>query len=177
MRRHNRSVGSPSTLTLSAVADGAFDGGAEQKVESRAQRPGSTVPRPAAANVIDVPVAVRPHIHNPRLCSVCLPARFEAIRAAPRARFPAALVAARIAREQGNVWPAAIDFGISYRHATAIRAGWRGGGRRDDPIPYQSRGWINGQRPGWSALRELKVAPPWNNGEPMWTIQGLASSA
>lgn len=168
MRRHNRIVASPSTLTLSEVVDG----------EAQNVRPsGSTgsLARQTAALRSDVPAGVPPHVCNPRLCAVCLPVRFAAIKAAPHARVPAAAVAAKIARTPGHtVWPAVLEFGISYRHALAIRAGFRGAGRRAAAIPYASRGYVNGQRPGWQALRELRVIKGGRHEEMKeWTRQRL----
>ena len=107
------------------------------------------------------------HEHSPRLCATCIERRYLELRPAPRARVNATLVAARIRRDTlrgrpgsmpGSAWGAAVEFGISYGHALAIRRGWRGAGRRADPLPYRSRGWSNGRRNGWSD-RALRVLP------------------
>ena len=171
MRRHNRIVASPSTLTLSEVVDGGRDNvGPSGDTGSPS--------RQAAALDSPVPAGVPLHVHNPRLCATCMPVRFTAIKAAPHARVPAAAVAAKIARTPGHdVWPAVLEFGISYRHALAIRAGFRGAGRRAAAIPYASRGYINGQRPGWMALRELRVIKGGRHEEKEWTRHSAASSA
>ena len=84
--------------------------------------------------------------------------RYLEVRRAPRARVTAELVAARIRQDHGDVWGAVETFGIDYRTAVQIRAGWRGAGRRAEPIPYSARGWINGRRPGWSVDR-LRLIP------------------
>jgi hypothetical protein len=148
MVRHNHIVASPSTLTLSEVVDG----------EAHNLRSRGSSARSVTASDSDVPAGVPSHVCNPRLCATCMPVRFAAIRTASHARVNAAAVAAKIARTPGHdVWPAVLAFKISYRHALAIRAGWRGGGRQAAPIPYASRGYINGQRPGWLAMRELRV--------------------
>ena len=81
--------------------------------------------------------------------------RHEEIRTARRGHVSAELVAERIRADAGNVWPACRIFGVSYRHALEIRAGWRGDGRRAEPIPYSAGAWTNGRKNGWSAEREL----------------------
>jgi hypothetical protein len=90
------------------------------------------------------------HDHNPRLCATCIGRQHAALKAAPRSRVSAEAVAATIRRHGGDVSAAVVEHGISHHHAYAIRAGWRGAGRREPPIPYRSRGWVNGRRPGWS---------------------------
>ena len=121
---------------------------------------------------------VPPHVHNPRLCATCMPVRFAELKTAPHAKIPAAAVAAKIRRTPDHsVWPAVAEFGISYRHALAIRAGWRGGGRQASPIPYASRGWYSGHRPGWLAMRELRVIKGGRHEEKEWTRRAAGSSA
>lgn len=89
------------------------------------------------------------HTHHRRLCAPCIGRRHLELR--PAGSVPAEVVAAAIRRHPTHsVWDAVAEFGISYRHALAIRAGWRGDGRRAEPIPYRSRGWSNGRRNGWS---------------------------
>jgi hypothetical protein len=137
--RHNPSVGRPSSLTLSAVADGA-------------QADADTLAR----------VYVRPHIHDRRLCPPCVVGRFIGLNPRPRRqRHSPELVAQSIRAHGGDVLPAVVAFGVSYRHACRIRAGWRPGGRRSVPIPYESAGWSNGQRIGaWSAQDYREWAEP-----------------
>jgi hypothetical protein len=53
-----------------------------------------------------------------------------------RARYPAELIARRIRSDAGDVWPAVVQFGISYAHALRIRNGWRPDGQRAAPIGY-----------------------------------------
>jgi hypothetical protein len=65
---------------------------------------------------------------------VCVERRYLELRRAPRARIAAELVADRIRAARGAVWPAVLELGIGYRHALAIRAGWRGAGRYVEPI-------------------------------------------
>lgn len=60
------------------------------------------------------------------------------------------MVAERIRLDGGSVWRAVELFGISYSHACRIRAGWRPGGVTALPIPYRTRGWVDGRRNGWS---------------------------
>jgi hypothetical protein len=93
------------------------------------------------------------HEHDPRLCAPCTSRRYREIRRAPRATVDAELVARTIAAR--GVWAAVVEHGIGYRHALAIRAGWRGDGRRAEPIPYRSRGWVDGRRNGWSSRLEV----------------------
>jgi hypothetical protein len=95
------------------------------------------------------------HDHDARLCAPCACRRYREIRRAPRATVNADLVAATIREAGGDVWPAVVEHGISYRHALAIRAEWRGADRRAEPIPYRSRGWVDGRRNGWSSRLEL----------------------
>jgi hypothetical protein len=66
--------------------------------------------------------------------------RFVELNGSPitRRHAPAELIAAAIRRDAGNVWPAVAAFDVSYRHATRIRAGWRPGGERADPIRHRS---------------------------------------
>lgn len=127
------------------------DDGAQNRKSLRTRSPRPTVA--ARLSVVSTD-----HDHSPRLCAHCTQERYLEIRPAPRARVSAELVAARIRRAHGNVWPAVVAFGISYRHALTIRAGWRGDRRRVEPLHYRSRGWQSGRRPGWShrleALRE-----------------------
>jgi hypothetical protein len=59
-------------------------------------------------------------------------------------------IAARIREDRGSVWGAVRSFDISYSHACRIRAGWRTGGRRAEPIPFVAQGWTNGRRNGWA---------------------------
>jgi hypothetical protein len=79
--------------------------------------------------------------------------RHAELKAAPRARVPAALVAEAIAEAGGDVWPAINRYHVSYPHAHAlrIRSGWRGAGRLAAPLPYHSRAWTSGRRNGWSS--------------------------
>jgi hypothetical protein len=90
------------------------------------------------------------------LCATCIARRYLEIRPAPRARISPTLIAARIRADGGDVWPAVLALGVSYRHALEIRAGWRGARRLAEPIPYRARGWISGRRPGWSE-RSLRI--------------------
>jgi hypothetical protein len=53
---------------------------------------------------------------------------------APSPAFRAERVAQTIRDHHGSVWQAVLDYGISYSHACRIRAGWRPGGRRAEPI-------------------------------------------
>jgi hypothetical protein len=133
--------------------DNRVDGRAHDSESDRARR----ILRPIAAAVPAVPV-VHDHEHSPRLCATCTERRYLEIRPAPRARVSAELVAARIRADGGAVWGAVRDFGIGYRHALDIRAGWRGAGRTAEPIPYSAGGWTNGRRHGWSVDR-LRVLP------------------
>jgi len=123
MNRHNQSAPWSRSLTLSAV-----DGG-------------------------QLRCAVLPHAHDPRLCVTCSRVRFRALN--PPAARPVAVraeaIAAAIRDARGNVWPAIAAFGISYGHAARIRRGWRPGGVTALPLPYRSRGWLSGRRPGWTA--------------------------
>jgi len=91
--------------------------------------------------------------HNSRACATVLPlsevgaggrlthtvSRYLALVGEPRSRrrYPAERIAARIAASDGDVWPAILEYGISYGHATRIRRGWRPGGRRADPIALE----------------------------------------
>jgi len=118
--------------------------------------PGSSGPRPIAARLSAVPVEAD-HDHSPRLCATCMTRRHEEIRPARRSHVSAELVARQIRADAGNVWPACRIFGVSYRHALEIRAGWRGDGRRAEPIPYTAGAWTNGRKHGWSAERELAL--------------------
>jgi hypothetical protein len=52
----------------------------------------------------------------------------------PSPAFRTERIAATIRAHGGDVWGAVLEFGISYGHACRIRAGWRPGGRRADPI-------------------------------------------
>lgn len=134
---HNASVTRPTMLTLSEVA-------------TRDGTSGDAF--------------VLPHIHDARLCAPCMAARFRTLN--PGARRPAVAaeaVAAEIRRHDGNVWPAVIAFGISYRHACRIRAGWRPGGRRAFAIPYVSRGWISGARAGGAPWTESELRAAWGD--------------
>jgi hypothetical protein len=72
------------------------------------------------------------------------------MRAAPRARVSAWLVARRIRADGGSVWGAMLEYGIGYDAACRIRAGWRGAGRRAEPIAYRSRGYSGGYKSGRS---------------------------
>lgn len=122
MSRHNRSVKRHTSLTLSEVGR-------------------------------QLPCVALPHVHHPRLCLRCSAVRFRALN--PRPLTPAAVrdeaIADAIRTAHGNVWPAMLQFGISYRTALRIRRGWRRGGIVALPIPYDSRGWLpDGRRPGWS---------------------------
>jgi hypothetical protein len=86
------------------------------------------------------------------------------------------VVAARIAATpHASVWPAVVAFHISYRHALAIRAGWRGAGRWAPPIPYRGRSMDNGQRHGWLAARELRVIEGGRK-EETWTKSATSSA-
>lgn len=134
---------------LGAV-DKSVDAPAQNR-ESQYHRARRT-PTPIVARVSAVP-AVDDHDHSPRLCAVCSERRYLEIRRAPRARVTAELVAGAIRAAGGDVWPAVLAFGIEYRTALQIRAGFRGAGRRAEPIAYTARGWVNGRRPGWSADR------------------------
>jgi len=137
-------------------------------VDERAQNPESD-PRARRARRTATPVALRPagahvvaspHDHSPRLCAVCMAARALELRRAPRARVNAELVARRIRADGGDIWGAVVDFGISYTRALEIRRGDRGAGRQVPPLPYQSRGYTDGRRNGWSTLEaepELEV--------------------
>ena len=89
-----------------------------------------------------------PHAHDPRLCVTCSRVRFRVLN--PRPPRPVAVRADAIRKADGNVWPAIVTFGISYPHALRIRRGWRPGGVRAPALPYRSRGWLSGRRPGWS---------------------------
>jgi hypothetical protein len=62
--------------------------------------------------------------------------RFAALNGTPRPSpaFRAERIAQTIREEGGSVWRAVIEFGVSYSHACRIRAGWRPGGRRAEPI-------------------------------------------
>jgi hypothetical protein len=55
------------------------------------------------------------------------PGRYVQLNPRRRGRYPAELIARLIADDGGHVWRAVVTFGISYRHALRIRAGWRGG--------------------------------------------------
>ena len=94
-----------------------------------------------------------PHAHDPRLCVTCSRVRFRALNPLPPrpAAVRAEAIAAAIRNAGGNVWPAIVTFGISYGQALRIRRGWRPGGVTALPLPYRSRGWLSGRRPGWSA--------------------------
>ena len=129
------------------LADPArWAGQARDNVGSRAhERP---IRRARGSLSIDVPE----HDHSPRLCATCVAAKHEILRAAPRARISAELVARRIRDDGGSVWGAMDAFEIAYSTAIAIRAGYRGAGRRAGPIPYRSRGWQSGRQNGHSTL-------------------------
>jgi hypothetical protein len=58
------------------------------------------------------------------------------------AAFRAERIASVIRSEGGSVWRAVIEFGVSYSHACRIRAGWRPGGRRAEPIAGAVRRFI-----------------------------------
>lgn len=122
---------------------------------------GSGLTAPVAADgarLAVLPDPVRDHDHNPRLCATCVARAHAELRPAPRATVSAELVADTIRRHGGDVWHAVNEHGIGYRHALAIRAGWRGDGRWAEPIPYVSRGITNGRRNGWSGSgHELRV--------------------
>ena len=151
-RRAGRPVAAiaPAVGRISRVDDPAQN----HESQSRARR----TPRPIAASLAVVP-AVDDHEHSPRLCATCTSRRFLELRPAPRARVSAELVPRLILRDPyRSVWPAVVTFGISYRHALAIRSGWRGDRRHAEPIPYRSRGWVAGRRPGWST-RAFRVIP------------------
>jgi len=91
---------------------------------------------------------------------------------------PAEAVAAKIRQDPyGGVWGAVAEFGISYRHACAIRAGWRGAGRIEPPIPYRGRHMDSGQLHGWMSMRELRVIKGGKDEVDRWTRQGGLSSA
>jgi hypothetical protein len=124
----------------------------DSESQSRARRMPRPIPR------LTSPVPVDAHTHTPRLCAWCMTERYLELRPARRSRVSAELVAARIRRAHGNVWPAVVAYGISYRHALAIRAGFRGEGRLAEPIPYSAGGWTNGRRNGWAADR-LRLLP------------------
>ena len=97
-------------------------------------------PAPIAARIAVVPAV---HDHDARLCAHCMTERYLEIRRAPRSRVSAELVARFIlADPTRSLWPAVLRFGISYAHAAAIRAGYRG--------------WYAGRRNGWST-RSLRV--------------------
>jgi hypothetical protein len=51
-----------------------------------------------------------------------------------RRRHPTELIAACIRADGGDVWGAVLTYGVSYGHACRIRAGWRPGGWRAEPI-------------------------------------------
>lgn len=63
-------------------------------------------------------------------------------------------IAGVIRQADGDVWPAVRSCGISYAYACRIRAGWRPSGVAGDPIPYRSRGWYSGRRPGATSRME-----------------------
>lgn len=142
------SVGRPTSLTLSEVArpasspDDALTSGARGR---RAGRPEIPAPPTRPSDI--------PHDHDARLCVTCTARRHAELNpSARRHHVSVELVAARIRRDDGDVWGAINAFDISYRHACRIRNGWRPGGRRAPAIPYRSRGWISGARVGgWIA--------------------------
>ena len=160
--RRRRHIGASDELAPVLGRPGpseSIDSSAQNHESIRARR----ILRPVAAVVSAVPV-VDDHEHSPRLCAVCTERRYLEIRPAPRARVSAELVAARIRADGGSVWGAVNAFGISYRHALEIRAGWRGAGRLGEPVAYAAGGWINGRRNGWSvdrlrALPDLELEP------------------
>lgn len=119
-----------------------------------------TGPTPLTLSAVDHdPTYPGPHLHDRRLCAPCIAARFVALNPRTRRiRHSPELIAQEIRLHGGNVWPAIITFGISYRHACRIRAGWRPGGQRAVPVPYVSRGWISGQRVGSWTESELRLA-------------------
>ena len=132
------------------MGSGGVDERAQNRESERARRHARPiVARPGAqgAHAVDAP-----HDHSPRLCPTCMQARALELRRAPRARVTAELVARRIAADDGDVWGAVVEYGISYSRALEIRAGERGAGRRAPRIPSRSRGWTNGKRNGWSTL-------------------------
>lgn len=142
-RTRRDGVPAPSTPELERVENPESDPRARR---ARRLAPPVAV-HPSGAHAVDVP-----HEHSPRLCAVCMEARARELRKATRARVSAELVARAIRADGGEVDGAAYAFGISANHANAIRAGFRGDGRRAAPIPYSSRGWTNGRRNGWSTL-------------------------
>ena len=88
--------------------------------------------------------------------------RFHALN--PRPLTPAAVrveaIAGAIRTAHGSVWPAIVQFGISYQTALRIRRGWRRGGIVAAPISYHSRGYVpDGQRPGWGWEDEPDSVP------------------
>ena len=77
--------------------------------------------------------------------------RFHALN--PRPLTPAAVrveaIAGAIRTAHGSVWPAIVQFGISYQTALRIRRGWWPGGVVALPIRSRSRGYLpDGRRPG-----------------------------
>jgi hypothetical protein len=78
--------------------------------------------------VLTLSAADRPIGGGGRLAATA--ARYASLNGAPRGaiRYPAELIAREIEDHGGDVWPAVVHFGLSYRHALRIRAGWRGRG-------------------------------------------------
>jgi len=120
-----------------------------------------SAPQPSSLLLSEVPWAplacvALPHAHDRRLCRQCSAVRFRALNPLPPRpdAVRAEAIAAAIRAGGGDVWPAVVRFGISYRYALRIRRGWRPGSVRSAPIPYRSRGWLSGRRPGWSASAE-----------------------
>ena len=150
---HNPTASGPTGLTLSAVGPGA------DRPHNRAGDPSTPGDRPDIVGGRGA-TFVRPHVHDARLCAPCMAARFATLNPRPRrrGRHSADLIAQTIRLHGGSVWPAVVEYGVSYRHACRIRAGWRPGGRRAIPVPYVSRGWIDGERGGSWTEAELREA-------------------
>ena len=154
-RRAGRPVAklAPSLGRISAASAPIVDIPLARRAQDRESLRARAEPRPIARLAV-VPAV---HEHSPRLCVTCTTERYLELRPAPRAKVSAELVARLIARDPTrSVWPAVLRFGISYSHAAAIRAGFRGAGREAPGIAYRSRGWYAGRRNGWST-RSLRV--------------------
>jgi len=97
--RHNPRSTGHRLLTLSEVAS---DSG----------------PVTGSLHVLPVP---RGHDHVARLCVPCIERRHRELTPRPHRGPSRELIAHSIRRHDGNVWPAVVAFGISYRKALRIR--------------------------------------------------------
>ncbi len=98
MVRHNSRSTEHRRLLLSAVADDT---------------------EPVTGTLHALPVAG--HDHSRRLCAPCISRRHHELTPRPHRGPSQELIARSIRRHDGNVWPAIVHFGISYRKALRIR--------------------------------------------------------